>query len=192
MIHSVTNFFSNSSKEPTKSTPVEKSADLPVKIPLQVKKLDKRAKLPYVGSTGAAGYDLHALDPVKIPARGKTLVSTGLSFAIPVGNYGKIAPRSGLALKHSLDVGAGVIDPDYRGEVKILLFNHSDTEFVIDEGTRIAQMIIEKYTPTELVEVDTLDQTERGADGFGSTRVEAKKNVDDSSSNEVKKEETKT
>lgn len=99
-------------------------------------------------------------------------MSTGLAFAIPVGNYGRIAPRSGLAAKHSIDVGAGVIDADYRGEVKVLLFNHSDIDFAINEGDRIAQMIIEKYTLTDLVEVQELDDTVRGAGGFGSTGID--------------------
>ena len=110
------------------------------------------------------------------------MIGTGLAFGIPVGNYGRIAPRSGLAAKNSIDVGAGVIDSDYRGEVKVLLFNFSDTDFKIAEGDRIAQMIIEKYTITALTEVDTLDDTVRGEGGFGSTGVgsndTAKKSVD--------------
>ena len=104
-----------------------------------------------------------------MPNRGQVLVSTGLAFAIPTGNYGRIAPRSGLAVKNSINVGAGVIDSDYRGEVRVLLFNHGDVDFVISEGDRIAQLIIEKYTPTELVEVETLGETQRGEGGFGST-----------------------
>ena len=120
----------------------------------------------------AAGYDLHASEAITVPARGKALISTGLAFAIPEGNYGRIAPRSGLAVKNFIDVGAGVIDSDYRGQVKVLLFNLSqDKDFQINEGDRIAQMIIEKYTPTELVEVETLSDTVRGAGGFGSTGV---------------------
>ena len=141
---------------------------------LEVKKLVANATLPVLGSANAAGYDLHALEATVVPGRGKVLVSTGLSFAIPVGNYGRIAPRSGLAAKHSIDVGAGVIDADYRGEVKVLLFNFSDNDFAINQGDRIAQMIIEKYTPTELVEVQELDSTERGAGGFGSTGIQEK------------------
>ena len=158
------------------------------KARLQVKKLVDTAKLPILGSVNAAGYDLHALTPAVVPARGKVLVSTGLAFAIPVGNYGRIAPRSGLAAKHSIDVGAGVIDADYRGEVKVLLFNLSDTDFEIKEGDRIAQMIIEKYTPTELVEVQDLAETDRGAGGFGSTGVEAKTNGVKRSLDELKQE----
>ena len=105
---------------------------------LLVKKLNKVALLPVKGSAFAAGYDLHALEDAKIPARGKALIGTGLAFAIPDGNYGRIAPRSGLAAKHSIDVGAGVIDSDYRGEVKVLLFNLSDTDFEIKAQERIA------------------------------------------------------
>ena len=138
---------------------------------LQVKKLVEKARLPVKGSIYAAGYDLHAIEDGVVPARGKALICTGLAFGIPVGNYGRIAPRSGLAAKNSIDVGAGVIDSDYRGEVKVLLFNFSDTDFKIAEGDRIAQMIIEKYTITALTEVETLDETVRGEGGFGSTGV---------------------
>ena len=128
-----------------------------------------------MGSQFAAGYDLHALEPVSVPAKGKALVSTGISMAIPYGNYGRIAPRSGLAAKHMIDVGAGVIDADYRGEVKVLLFNLGETDFKVEAEDRIAQLIIEKYTPTELVEVEELTETVRGDGGFGSTGVNEKK-----------------
>ena len=106
-----------------------------------------------------------------VPARGKALISTGLAMSIPAGNYGRIAPRSGLAAKHMIDVGAGVIDADYRGEVRVLLFNLSDVDFTVKAEDRIAQIIIEKYTPCELVEVEELTATVRGAGGFGSTGV---------------------
>ena len=92
---------------------------------LQVRKLAPSARLPVKGSSFAAGYDLHASEAAVVPARGKALIPTGLAFAIPHGNYGRIAPRSGLAVKNFIDVGAGVIDSDYRGEVKVLLFNLS-------------------------------------------------------------------
>ena len=81
---------------------------------------------------------MHAIEEKIVPARGKALIGTGLAFGIPVGNYGRIAPRSGLAAKNSIDIGAGVIDSDYRGEVKVLLFNFSDTDFKVVEGDRIA------------------------------------------------------
>lgn len=135
------------------------------------------ALLPVNGSTFAAGYDLHALEAASVPARGKAIVGTGIALAIPEGNYGRIAPRSGLAAKHSIDVGAGVIDSDYRGEIKVLLFNLSDTDFEIKPQDRIAQLIIEKYTRTEIVEVDgELDETVRGHGGFGSTGTNALQN----------------
>uniref|UniRef100_A0A183BST3 Deoxyuridine 5'-triphosphate nucleotidohydrolase n=1 Tax=Globodera pallida TaxID=36090 RepID=A0A183BST3_GLOPA len=100
---------------------------------------------------------------------GKVLVSTGLRVAIPSGHYGRVAPRSGLAVKHSIDVGAGVIDTDYRGELKVLLFNFGETDFQVNEGDRIAQLICERCTRPELTEVGTLEMTARGANGFGST-----------------------
>ena len=142
---------------------------------LQVKKLVEKAILPVKGSQYAAGYDLHALEGGVVPARGKACIGTGLAFGIPVGNYGRIAPRSGLAAKNSIDVGAGVIDSDYRGEVKVLLFNFSENDFAFNAGDRIAQMIIEKYTMTTIAEVTELDETVRGEGGFGSTGITAQK-----------------
>ena len=106
-----------------------------------------------------------------IKAQGKALVPTGCSFSIPHGNYGRIAPRSGLAWKNHLDVGAGVIDSDYRGEVRVVIFNLAQEDYVVTPGERIAQMIIEKVVATELVEVDDLEETARGDGGFGSTGV---------------------
>ena len=94
--------------------------------------------MPVRGSEHAAGYDLHALIGTTVPARGQAMVRTGLAFGIPVGNYGRIAPRSGLAAKNSIDVLAGVIDSDYRGEVKVILANFSDKDFEVTEGMRIA------------------------------------------------------
>ena len=141
------------------------------KLQLQVKKLNPKALLPVKGSENAAGYDLHAIEASVVPARGQAMIGTGLAFGIPVGNYGRVAPRSGLAAKNSIDVLAGVIDSDYRGELKVILANFSDKDFQVEEGMRIAQLIIEKYTLTSLTEVETLDDTVRGAGGFGSTGV---------------------
>lgn len=81
-----------------------------------------------------------------IPARGKALVDTDISIALPVNTYGRVAPRSGLAAKHSIDTGAGVIDADYRGQVKVLLFNFSDVDFKVDVGERVAQLIVERVS----------------------------------------------
>lgn len=92
-----------------------------------------------------------------------------ISIAVPAGTYGRVAPRSGLASKHGIDTGAGVIDADYRGPVKVLLFNFGEKEFEINEGDRVAQLIVERiYTP-EVVVVEELEETVRGAGGFGST-----------------------
>ena len=88
----------------------------------------------------------NSCEDTTVPARGKALVATGLAMQIPSGNYGRIAPRSGLAWKHMIDVGAGVIDSDYRGEVKVLLFNLSNVDFEVKDGDRIAQLIVEKFT----------------------------------------------
>ena len=111
-------------------------------------------------------------------------------MAIPYGNYGRIAPRSGLAAKHMIDVGAGVIDADYRGELKVLLFNLGDTDFQVKAEDRIAQLIIEKYTPCTIVETEVLEETSRGDGGFGSTGVSAedtkKRTIDQIAASEAK------
>ncbi|KAK3372484.1 dUTP pyrophosphatase [Podospora didyma] len=140
---------------------------------LLIKKLSDKARLPTRGSAFAAGYDLYAARATTIPARGKALVDTDISMAVPAGTYGRIAPRSGLAAKNFIDTGAGVIDADYRGQVKVLLFNHSDTDFAVAEGDRVAQLVLERiYTP-DVVEVQELEESVRGAGGFGSTGVSA-------------------
>ncbi|KAI9036001.1 putative deoxyuridine 5'-triphosphate nucleotidohydrolase [Aspergillus affinis] len=137
--------------------------------PLLVKKLTDTARAPTRGSAFAAGYDLYSAKATVIPAKGKATVDTGLSIAVPEGTYGRVAPRSGLAAKHFIDTGAGVIDADYRGEVKVLLFNFSDVDFTINEGDRIAQLVLERiYTP-EVMVVEELEESVRGAGGFGST-----------------------
>lgn len=121
------------------------------------------------------GYDLCSIDNLVIPARQKALVKTGIAVMIPEGNYGRIAPRSGLAWKNFIDTLAGVIDEDYRGEVKVLLVNLGDQDFEIKYGDRIAQFIIEKYTPTDIEVVEELNETNRGVGGFGSTGVQIQK-----------------
>ncbi|KAK8963082.1 Deoxyuridine 5'-triphosphate nucleotidohydrolase [Platanthera guangdongensis] len=138
---------------------------------LKVKKLSAQAILPTRASRLSAGYDLSSAIEAKIAARSKALIPTDLSIAIPEGTYARIAPRSGLAWKHSIDVGAGVIDADYRGPISVVLFNHSDADFAVMPGDRIAQMIIEKIMLPEVVEIVDLDSTVRGSGGFGSTGV---------------------
>ncbi|KAA8900016.1 dUTPase-like protein [Sphaerosporella brunnea] len=136
---------------------------------LQIKKLSASARLPTRGSEFAAGYDLYAARAAAIPAHGKALVDTDIAMAVPVGTYGRVAPRSGLAAKNFIDVGAGVIDADYRGQVKVLLFNHGPEEFVVKEGDRVAQLILERIITPDVVEVQELEESVRGAGGFGST-----------------------
>ncbi|KAI4998708.1 hypothetical protein ZWY2020_054050 [Hordeum vulgare] len=138
---------------------------------LKVKKLSDKAVLPSRGSALAAGYDLSSAVETVVPARGKALVATDLSIAVPEGTYARIAPRSGLALKHSIDVGAGVIDADYRGPVGVVLFNHSEADFAVKPGDRIAQMIVQVIAAPQVAEVEDLDATVRGEGGFGSTGV---------------------
>ncbi|EGU12540.1 putative DUTPase Dut [Rhodotorula toruloides ATCC 204091] len=137
-----------------------------------VQRLSDSATVPTRGSSYAAGYDLYSAEDKTVPAQGKALISTGLAIAVPEGTYGRVAPRSGLAAiasKHMIDTGAGVIDADYRGEVKVLLFNHAKEDFQISTGDRIAQLILERIVTPEPVEVSSLTETARGAGGFGST-----------------------
>ncbi len=125
--------------------------------------------VPTYSHPGDAGADLRSsLDEV-IPARGRALIPTGISISLPPGHVGLVWPRSGLAVKHALDCGAGVIDSQYRGEIKVLLFNHSDADYQIKKGDRIAQLLVQKVETVEFVQVDMLDATQRGEKGFGST-----------------------
>ena len=111
---------------------------------LYVKKIRNTAAIPRRGTEDAAGYDIVSSEETVVPAKGKTVVKTGISIAVPDGCYGRLAPRSGLAVKKYIDVGAGVIDADYRGEIGVVLFNHSEEDFQIKQGDRIAQLILEK------------------------------------------------
>lgn len=138
---------------------------------LFVKKLSEFATLPTKGSKLAAGYDLYAAYDYVIKAKGKEMVKTDLQIALPSGCYGRVAPRSGLAWKNFIDVGAGVIDEDYRGPVNVILFNFGEQDFEIKRGDRVAQLICEKIQQTEIKEVEDLNVTERGSNGFGSTGI---------------------
>ena len=125
--------------------------------------------IPQYAHAGDAGADITASEKIAIPPRERTLVSTGVRLEIPEGYVGLIWPRSGLAVKKGIDCGAGVIDSHYRGEVKVLLFNHSDNEFQIEPGDRIAQILIQKDERVEFHLVDQLNETARSDAGFGST-----------------------
>jgi deoxyuridine 5'-triphosphate nucleotidohydrolase len=106
-------------------------------------------------------FDLYADETTSIPPHGRALVSTGISMALPEGTYGRIAPRSGLAVKYSVDTGAGVINEDYRGIVKILLVNHSDTVLAVKLGERVAQLIVERISLAPIVDVKSCQPTLR-------------------------------
>ena len=125
--------------------------------------------IPQYAHAGDAGADITASEKIAIPPRERTLVSTGVRLEIPEGYVGLLWPRSGLAVKKGIDCGAGVIDSHYRGEVKVLLFNHSDNEFQIEPGDRIAQILIQKVERVEFHLVDQLNETARSDAGFGST-----------------------
>ena len=137
--------------------------------PLYIKKLDANATLPTRGSSEAAGYDIYSIDNVNIPPFGRKLISTGIAMTVPEGTYGQLAPRSGLAVKKGIHVGAGIIDRDYTGEVKVLLMNLSSDPVDIELNERIAQLILKKIETPEIVEVEELNDTLRGSGGFGST-----------------------
>ena len=136
---------------------------------LEFMRLDTAAKLPTRGSRHSAGLDLYSIESLTIPAKERASVRTGLAVAIPHGCYGRVAPRSGLAVRHGLDVLAGVIDSDYRGEIICALINHGNEPLVIDAGMRVAQLIIESIVTPEPVWSEDLSWTERGGGGFGST-----------------------
>lgn len=139
---------------------------------LRFAKLSKQAYSPVKATPHAAGFDLRSAYDYEIPPLGKQLVKTDLQIALPENTYGRIAPRSGLALNYHIGVGGGVIDADYRGNVGVILFNHSSSEmFKVHRGDRIAQLICEVICHPELQELEELDETGRGQKGFGSTGV---------------------
>src|SRR5258707_1629675 len=140
---------------------------------LHVIRLSDKATLPTCGSKEAAGLDLYSAENTIVPAKGKALIDLQLSMAVPSGCYGCIAPRSGLAVKHAIDVGAGVIDPDYHGTVKVLLFNLSDADFEVKHKDHITQLIFKNISTPAVIEVTTLEDTLRGHGGFGSTGISA-------------------
>ena len=143
---------------------------------MQIKVINRgRQPLPSYATEQSAGMDLRAnIDaPLTLRPLERKLVGTGLYIALPQGYEAQIRPRSGLALKHGITVlnSPGTIDADYRGEIMVLLVNLSDTDFVINEGERIAQMVIARHEQAVFEPVETLDETERGAGGYGHTGV---------------------
>ena len=142
-------------------------------VKVLVKKLNSKVKLPSYKTEGSSGMDLIAFvdEPIKIKPNNSALIPTGLSIAIPEDCEVQIRPRSGLAAKSNISVlnTPGTIDSDYRGELKVILFNHGNKQFIVKNNERIAQMVLTPILKVDFEEVDSLPDTVRGAGGFGST-----------------------
>ena len=136
---------------------------------LKVKKLHSGARLPVRGSLEAAGYDLFAAEDVNIPSRQSRIVSTGIAIQLDPGYVMIVKERSGLATKTGLQLKAGVIDSDYRGDVGVVFYNAGEVPVIISKRDKIAQGIILKHETASVLEVEALDESKRGADGYGST-----------------------
>ena len=140
---------------------------------IQIKRLDSEVKIPSYKTQGSSGMDLMAFlkDPVTIKPKSSELISTGIAVAIPEDTEIQIRPRSGLAAKSNISVlnTPGTIDSDYRGELKIILYNHGADDFVVNNGDRIAQMVLMPVLKASFEEVENLPNTIRGTGGFGST-----------------------
>ena len=134
-----------------------------------VKKLSEKANISTKGSNLAAEYDLYSAEEKIIPLKTWMLVDAQISIQIPENCYTCIAPRSGLTIKSSINIGAGVIDADYRGPIKICIINNGQSDFIIKIGDRIAQLILERIISPMVQEVSTLEDSSRGTSGFGST-----------------------
>ncbi len=145
----------------------------PVLRILRMSRHTPQIPLPAYATPGSSGMDLAAdvVDDLEIPPGGRAMVPTGLAFAVPAGYEVQVRPRSGLAAKAGVTVlnAPGTIDSDYRGEVRVILINLSDAPFTVRRGDRIAQAIVAPVVQVDIVETDSLDETDRGAGGFGST-----------------------
>ena len=142
--------------------------------PIPLKRLDPELPVPKRAHRGDAGVDLHSAEDLTIAPGERALVKTGIALALPLGTVGLIHPRSGLAAKHGITIvnAPGTVDADYRGELMVCLLNtDKDTPFEITRGMRIAQLVVQRVELPDFVEVDELDETVRGAGGYGSTGV---------------------
>jgi dUTP pyrophosphatase len=137
-------------------------------VPIVVK-VDGAGHLPEYSTEGAAGADLRAREAVVLPPGARAAVATDLHVEIPAGHVGLVWPRSGLAVRHGIDTLAGVIDSDYRGEVRVVLVNHGEAEFRIEPGDRIGQLLVQKVERASFSRAPALAATSRGEGGFGST-----------------------
>jgi len=171
------NLVTRFSKIPAKNGPTAKSRPTANDQSVRVKKLSNEARVPKKGSAEEEGHDLYTNDGTDVPARGEALVGTGIAIGLPHNTYGRIAPRSSLAVKHRLMTNAGVIDSDYRGDVKVVLANLGDQPYRVEKGDRIAQLIIAKIDNRELQEVTQLDDTQRGEKGLGSSNTTMEQEV---------------
>ena len=135
-------------------------------VPVQ---LGDGAALPEYASAGAAGADLRASEAVRIEPGARAAIATALRLQIPPGHVGLVWPRSGLAVRHGIDTLAGVIDSDYRGEVKVVLVNHGQEPFVIAPGDRVAQLLVQRVERVRFLGAGQVAESERGEGGFGST-----------------------
>lgn len=146
---------------------------------IQITRVHRDALLPQYQTAGAAGADVYACldEPVTLQPMERRLIPTGLAVAIPRGYEAQIRARSGLSIKHGITMvnGVGTIDADYRGEFGVLVINLGQEAFTIEHGMRIAQMVIARHERAEWIEVDKLDETERGEGGYGSTGYRAEK-----------------
>ena len=135
---------------------------------IHIKLLSEKAIIPTKATAFSAGYDLYAAEDTTVPKFGRKLIKTNVSMAIPINHYARIAPRSGLAFKSGIDVLAGVIDADYRGDIGVLLYNtDSNIDFTVKQGDKIAQIIIEKCYDINWVKSEALVETKRGGQGYG-------------------------
>jgi dUTP pyrophosphatase len=142
-----------------------------IMMQLKVKRLNPAAILPSYARAGDAGLDLFAVKAISIAPGGSALVPTGIAIELPPGTEGQVRPRSGLALKHAITVlnTPGTVDEGYRGEVGVILINHGQTIFAVEAGMKIAQLVVSPRIQVEVAEVVALQESERGAGGFGST-----------------------
>ncbi|MGE7839363.1 dUTP diphosphatase [Lysinibacillus sp. NPDC093712] len=140
-------------------------------LDVKIKRIHTDALLPLQANPGDAGMDLYSIEAVEIPAGEAKLIKTGLQIELPKGTEAQVRPRSGLALKHSVTVlnSPGTIDEGYRGEIGVILINHGKETFIVEKSMRIAQMVIQMVPSIQLLEVNELSQTVRGASGFGAS-----------------------